>query len=1238
MTETESAFATLLRRYRLEAGLTQEELAERAGLSANGLGALERGDRQRPRRETIELLVEALSLPPADRAALAAAARGGLRLAGGATTKLPVALDLGAPPDSPLIGRAEDLDRFRSILGAVHDSRGHFLLLSGEAGAGKTRLLQAIAVEANERGFAVGAVAGRNSTSRGPYAIFRRAVPALCAAVPASVRGEAEGRWKQIRARLYDGRAVEGMMPDDDLLENVTGLILMAARAAPVALLLDDIDAVDEKSVDLLHHLGRMTHGSQVLIACALRDPPVEKMHPRLASMVQALLHDRLLDLVTVRRLSYDETASFIAEAMEGAVSEEFANFAYRRTKGNPRLIEGVIRSLGGRLQLEGEIGAGAMGRVFRAHDAVTGTTVAAKLMLARAGIDLQALLRFQQEGAVLRLMDHPNIVRIHGSFVEEYVSCIIMELLQGPSLARVLGEGPLDLERAKHIGLQIADALDYAHAQSIVHRDVKPDNIMLVDGWSRADQGQHDRASHDAGRLLPDEVDQSMDAGDEIAAPRPEQPPAVGREPTVKVTDFGIARILSVDTMMGTIATTGMRVGTPLYMAPEQIQGKNIDARSDLYGYGAVLYHMVTGRPPFDGTDALEIAVKQMQEAPQAPSDVNPRVSPDWDGVILKALSKEPRRRYQSAKEMKADIERLATRPAVRPRRRSAAKSRLIAAVVATALLVGGGVAAHSATSGSSNGASLGSYLSGLAAQGNLSGTVLVAKGGKMILDQGYGMANRAAHIPNQPTTEYGLADATTTSLLTAFVLQGIPAGQYSAPVLDLSPANIKRSLSSRQLCRPVTVSFVGPTTLLGGACPKVWRGITLAQLVSGTSRLPEYRWGRPGNGIEQTERACWSMPLGQSSPRHVNYTTCGNAIMGVVGPDVNADSPWGTWLPTGLIPLRGASLSDAFASKPYDGARLGWQLFDGLHSARLALDYDSSGNHVAHEYNDYFAAYTSAPNLYRYDNRLFSGRFMPAPLTKLELSARHIPAPSDPGINAVKWAEGWKVGYLFGSLVEYTAGSLYSYQTANLRFPKAGVTVIVMANSASTDALDAAEHAAAFILPGRRALAAATLPTAATLFGTYRRQVRTADAKSIVLSYLTGGFTDGFPTLHLRPPTFPSEFQAAVTNGLPHVPPHATGITRERLILTIGRSYLKLGSAQDYSATNGGGLQLFGPPPGLQGAHFCTGQQTDLTPTGYYHWSVLGNQLFITKVSDPFCADRAQLLPGIWTRVRGS
>ena len=129
-----------------------------------------------------------------------------------------------------------------------------------------------------------------------------------------------------------------------------------------------------------------------------------------------------------------------------------------------------------------------------------------------------------------------------------------------------------------------------------------------------------------------------------------------------VKVTDFGIARILSVDTKMGTVATTGMRVGTPLYMAPEQIEGKHVDARTDIYGFGAVLYHMVTGGPPFDGDDALEIAVKQMKEDPEPPRSRRPGLPGDWDAVVLKALAKDPRRRFQSANEMKSAIEALGT------------------------------------------------------------------------------------------------------------------------------------------------------------------------------------------------------------------------------------------------------------------------------------------------------------------------------------------------------------------------------------------------------------------------------------------------------------------------------------------------------------------------------------------------------------------------------------------------
>jgi hypothetical protein len=232
----------------------------------------------------------------------------------------------------------------------------------------------------------------------------------------------------------------------------------------------------------------------------------------------------------------------------------------------------------------------------------------------------------------------------------------------------------------------------------------------------------------------------------------------------------------------------------------------------------------------------------------------------------------------------------------------------------------------------------------------------------------------------------------------------------------------------------------------------------------------------------------------------------------------------------------------------------------------------------------------------MYRYDNLLFSSRFMPAAATRRELSPRGIAAPPDLGIDDVQWAEGWKTGYLLGSRVVYTAGSLYSYQTANLRFPRAGVTVIVMANTASTDALSTAEHAAAFVLPGRQARAAAVAPpTIASLIGTYRRRVTGNDGKSMVLAHPK---------------------------------------------LTIGRVDLRLGSAQVYvyAATDGGSLQIFGRRPGLIADQSCVNQQNGLTPTGVYHWSMLGNQLFVVKVSDASCADRAKLMPGTWIRVAKS
>src|SRR5579864_7420711 len=137
---------------------------------------------------------------------------------------------------------------------------------------------------------------------------------------------------------------------------------------------------------------------------------------------------------------------------------------------------------LGGRYQIVREIGVGAMGRVFQAVDTQTGRAVAAKVLIAGGDTDLQALLRFQQEGAVLSTLKHPNIVEVYGTFLEEHTSCIIMELLEGRSLGQLLRlEGRLALGRAKFMGEQTAAALTYAHARGIVHRDVKPDNIMVV-------------------------------------------------------------------------------------------------------------------------------------------------------------------------------------------------------------------------------------------------------------------------------------------------------------------------------------------------------------------------------------------------------------------------------------------------------------------------------------------------------------------------------------------------------------------------------------------------------------------------------------------------------------------------------------------------------------------------------------------------------------------------------------
>ena len=207
---------------------------------------------------------------------------------------------------------------------------------------------------------------------------------------------------------------------------------------------------------------------------------------------------------------------------------------------------------------------------------------------------------------------------------------------------------------------------------------------------------------------------------------------------------------------------------------------------------------------------------------SPRRPAPSARSCPEDWDTLILKSLSKDPRRRFQSMKEMKRGIEELGTQPASRPSRLMRKPWYAVATAVVVIAVVLGSLLGYSSMSSHASAATLSSYLSGAAAQGRLSGTVLVAKHGKVILDHGYGMANRAAHIPNGPNTEYGLADATTTAFLTADTLQ------------VAQPRKVYDWISNihSRFCAPY---FAG--IFANGGCPEKWRKITVADLVDGTS-----------------------------------------------------------------------------------------------------------------------------------------------------------------------------------------------------------------------------------------------------------------------------------------------------------------------------------------------------------------------------------------------------------------
>ena len=249
------------------------------------------------------------------------------------------------------------------------------------------------------------------------------------------------------------------------------------------------------------------------------------------------------------------------------------------------------------------------MAKVFLGSDTVLGRTVAVKVLAPQFADDGGFVQRFRREAQAAASIGHPNIVSVFDTGSDDGVHFIVMEYVEGRTLAEILaGGGRILPDRAIDIAMDVCRALEAAHARGVIHRDIKPGNIMLN--------------------------------------PRGE----------VKVTDFGIAR---VTTTADTVAQTAAILGTASYLSPEQAQGQPVDGRSDIYSLGCVLYEMVTGRPPFLGDSPVAVASKQVLEQPTPPSRLNPDVTADLDAVILRALAKNPANRYQSAEEMRADLER---------------------------------------------------------------------------------------------------------------------------------------------------------------------------------------------------------------------------------------------------------------------------------------------------------------------------------------------------------------------------------------------------------------------------------------------------------------------------------------------------------------------------------------------------------------------------------------------------
>jgi len=251
-----------------------------------------------------------------------------------------------------------------------------------------------------------------------------------------------------------------------------------------------------------------------------------------------------------------------------------------------------------GDYEVIGPLGAGGMGQVYKVRNLISDRLEAMKVLLPDLASEPELADRFLREIKMQANLDHPNIAKLHTALRIDDQLIMFMEFLEGVSLDQRVRQGPIPPEQAVDYVGQVLSALDYAHQHGVIHRDIKPGNMMLTAGGA------------------------------------------------VKLMDFGIAKATAEHGLTG----TGMTLGSLYYMSPEQIQGANVDPRSDLYSVGVSLYEMVTGKKPFDGTNQFSIMSAHLEKAPIPPSEIERDIPPALSDLILMSLSRDPASRFQTA------------------------------------------------------------------------------------------------------------------------------------------------------------------------------------------------------------------------------------------------------------------------------------------------------------------------------------------------------------------------------------------------------------------------------------------------------------------------------------------------------------------------------------------------------------------------------------------------------------